>query len=85
MREATDGLAEVRTIRSVGGSQISFPAHGGELVFGFVLEGSARLEYRGSHDVGPADAFVIPPGEPWTLSGASDDFRLLHVTTSRLL
>jgi hypothetical protein len=30
------------------------------------------------------DAFVIPPDGQWRLSGASDDFRLLHLTTARL-
>jgi hypothetical protein len=31
-----------------------------------------------------ADAFVMQPGKPWTLSGMSADFRLLHLTTARL-
>ena len=38
------------------------------------------LEHEGAHDLGPADAFVIPPGERWRLREASDDFRLLEVT-----
>ena len=39
------------------------PPHAGELVFGFVLEGSATLEYReGMHEFVAGDAFVIPPG-----------------------
>ena len=53
-------------------------------MFGFLLDGSAMLDYRGMHEVGPADAFVIPPGQPWRLTGVSPDFRLLHVTTRRL-
>jgi hypothetical protein len=53
-------------------------------VFGFVLGGNAALEGRGKHSLGPADAFVIPPGEPWTIAGASGDFRLLQVTTAPL-
>jgi quercetin dioxygenase-like cupin family protein len=81
MREATRGLADVRTTRSAG-SSIAFPPHGGELVFGFVLEGAGRLDYRDAHDLGPADSFIIPPGEAWSLSDASDDFRLLHLTTN---
>lgn len=81
IREATGAIAEVRTIR---GASISFPPHEGELVFGFVLSGSARLEFRDGFAVAAADALVIPPGEAWSLTDASDDFRLLHVTTARL-
>jgi quercetin dioxygenase-like cupin family protein len=81
---ATSGLAEVRTLRPRNGESMAFGGHGGELVFGFVLEGSAMLDYRGMHEVGPADAFVIPPGQPWRLASPSSDFRLLHVTTAPL-
>ncbi|HEX6071494.1 MAG TPA: cupin domain-containing protein [Sphingomicrobium sp.] len=77
--DAAGGLAEARTVR--GG--VRLPPHEGELVFGFVLAGSAQLGFRDGFDLGPADAFVIPPGEAWSLSGASNDFRLLHVTTDR--
>jgi quercetin dioxygenase-like cupin family protein len=79
--QSTGHLAEARTIRPAGALEMSFAAHEGELVFGFVLEGQATL---GRHQLGPADAFVIPPEEPWRLTGMSDDFRLLHVTTARL-
>ena len=81
--EATAGLAQVRTLRA-GKAGISFPAHNGELVFGFILEGSAVLEFHGAHSVGSGDAFVVPPEQPWRLSDSSDDLRLLHVTTARL-
>lgn len=81
MRAATRGLAEVRTIR---GPQVDFPPHAGELVFGFVLEGSARLQFVDGSALGAGDAFVIPPERPWSLSDGSDGFRLLHVTTARL-
>lgn len=81
---ATGGLAEVRTIRPVGGKPIAFPAHAGELVFGFVLAGSGVLDFGGGFPVGPGDSFVIPPDEPWRLTDGSDDLRLLHVTTASL-
>lgn len=81
--QATGGLAEARVIRPVGDT-IRFSGHNGELVFGFVLDGSAQLEFQGVHQLNPADSFVIPPEEPWVLRAASPDFRLLHVTTSRL-
>jgi quercetin dioxygenase-like cupin family protein len=84
LRHATNGLAEARVIRGGGGSELAFPAHDGELVLGFVLEGAARLDRAGtSHSLGPADAIVIPPGEAWTVADPTEDFRLLHVTTRR--
>jgi mannose-6-phosphate isomerase-like protein (cupin superfamily) len=84
MRDATAGLAEVRVVRPSGSSNIAFAPHDGELVFGFILEGSARLDYAGSHALEPADSFVIPPAEAWTLSQPSDNLRFLHVTTQTL-
>ena len=74
----TNGLADVRIIRG----NAEFRAHQGEMVFGFVLTGSARLEFNGDHPLAPADAFVIPPEQPWRIADASPDFRLLHVTTA---
>ncbi|MFL6760713.1 cupin domain-containing protein [Sphingomonas sp.] len=79
--QATGQLAEARTIRPAGASEMSFEAHDGELVFGFVLEGRAALDH---HQLGPADAFVIPPDHQWRLTGMTSDFRLLHVTTACL-
>ncbi|MBS0361177.1 MAG: cupin, partial [Proteobacteria bacterium] len=76
---ATGGLAEVRTLRPAGASGFATPAFSGELMFGFLLAGSATLDCRGAHPLGPADAFVIPPGEAWGLSGASADLELLQV------
>lgn len=82
--EATGGSAEVRTVRPAQGRKVQFPLHDGELVFGFVLDGSAVLEFNGATALAEADAFVIPPGKPWRLTDASPDLRLLHVTTARL-
>lgn len=84
MAAATAGLAEVRTIRPGAEGTIDFAAHDGELVFGFVLEGSAALEFDGKHKLNGADAFVIPPGQPWRLADASPNLRLMHVTTAPL-
>jgi quercetin dioxygenase-like cupin family protein len=81
---ATSGLAEVRTLRPRDGNTLAFGGQHGELIFGFVLEGSAMLDYRGLNEVGPADAFVIPPGQPWQLTHPTPDFRLLHVVTAQL-
>lgn len=81
---ATNGLAHVRTIRATGGESIEFPPHDGELTFGFVLDGSALLDFGGAHELGPANAFVIPPGEDWTLKPLGGGLRLLHMTTGPL-
>lgn len=78
---ATAGLAEARIVRPGAADGIEVPAHEGALVFGFVLEGSGRLDFGEGHKLGPADAFVIPPRAVWRLTGMSADFRLLHVTT----
>jgi quercetin dioxygenase-like cupin family protein len=80
---ATDGLAEARIVRAGATGAINVPRHDGELVFGFVLEGTARLDHGGGQELGPADTFVIPPGEAWRLTDLPADFRLLHVTTER--
>ena len=80
MAAATGGLADVRVIRPAEArafDTLADPA--GELMFGFVLEGSAILRHAGAHTLGPTDAFVIPPGEAWGLSQASDDLALLEV------
>lgn len=82
--DASGGLAEARLIRRGAAPAVAIAPHGGELVFGFVLQGSARLDQGDGYALGPADSFVIPPGEAWSLSGMSDDFRLLHVTTASL-
>ena len=81
---ATGRLADARIVRATGGKALEFPPHDGELVFGFVFEGAATLDFRGSHPVVASDAFVIPPGEPWRICGGSADFSLLHVTTARI-
>jgi hypothetical protein len=79
--QATGGIMSARTIRSAGERSMSFDRHDGELVFGFVVEGRARLD---ASKLGESDAFVIPPEREWTLEDMSEDFRLLHVTTARL-
>ena len=81
---ATGGLAEARIIRSADSSRLSFAPHDGELVFGFVLDGNARLERGGeTFALGPSASFAIPPHDSWALDALSADFRLLHVTTGR--
>jgi quercetin dioxygenase-like cupin family protein len=76
---ATAGLADVRVIRPAGARGFTAPPHDGEFFFGFLLAGSAQLDHGEGHPLGPADAFVIPAGEAWGLSEASDDLELLEV------
>jgi|HubBroStandDraft_1064217.scaffolds.fasta_scaffold60113_2 quercetin dioxygenase-like cupin family protein len=80
MAAATGGLADARVLRPAtvrSFEAVADPA--GELMFGFVLEGSAQLQHAGAHALGPTDAFVIPPGEAWGLTEASADLTLLEV------
>jgi quercetin dioxygenase-like cupin family protein len=84
LAEETGGLAGARSIRLPAGQGIEVPAHDGELVFGFVMEGSGRLGFGDGHALGTADAFVIPPGEPWSLTAGAQGLSLLHVTTARM-
>jgi quercetin dioxygenase-like cupin family protein len=81
---ATGGVADARIVRPAGAAELDFPPHDGELVFGFVLVGRARLKFEGLHDLRAGDCFVVPPTDPWALHDVSSDFRLLHVTTTRL-
>ncbi len=80
MVDATQGLAAVRTLRG----SFSVPPHDGELVFGFVLDGSAMLDAGERHRLDSGDAFAIPPETAWSVGEASPDFRLLQVLTRSL-
>ncbi len=76
---ATGGIADAYVLRPAGSGRLAAPAHHGELLFGFVLEGSAMLECQGENPLTGGDAFVIPAGEAWRLSDASRDLELLQV------
>ena len=84
---ATDGLAGVRVLRpEPSAAQTSTPvAHGGELLFLFVLEGDVVLRLSGSsdeptvHGLHEADAIAIPAGLPFELVGSTGDLELLEV------
>jgi quercetin dioxygenase-like cupin family protein len=84
VREATSGLADARILSPGAAPAMSMPPHDGELVFGFLLEGRARLDAGDSYSLGPADSFVIAPGMAWSLSEASGDLRLLLVTSATI-
>jgi quercetin dioxygenase-like cupin family protein len=80
MKAATRGLADVSVLRPAGAQRLDVPAHGHELLFAYVLDGRAVLDCRGAHPLGPADAFVIPPGEAWALTDCTPDLSLLQVS-----
>ncbi|MGD0192052.1 MAG: cupin domain-containing protein [Rhizomicrobium sp.] len=84
MARATRGLADACVIRceTSGANRLAHPAHCGELLFGFLLDGSAVLECEGVHPLGACDAFVIPPHTEWSLNDCSPDMSLLQVTVA---
>jgi quercetin dioxygenase-like cupin family protein len=79
---ATNGVADAFVLRPGSGEAKPRSLNNDDLLFGFMLEGSGMLEHRGGHPIDPADAFAIPPGEPWGLSALSPDAALLVVTVA---
>lgn len=81
---ATGGLAGVRVARPTAGaaSPAGLAAHGGELAFWFVLDGSVTLRRDGDHDLrlATADSVVIPAGMGVGLADPSPDLELLDVS-----
>lgn len=76
IRDATRGFAAVHVVRpraSIDGRY----QHDGELWFGFVLSGGVVLD---GTPLGAADAFVVPPGQPCTLAGASPELAILSLS-----
>jgi quercetin dioxygenase-like cupin family protein len=82
--DATGGLAGARAVQLSPEQGMAVPPHDGELVFGFVLKGSGWLGFGDGVELRPADAFVIPPGEQWSLSAGPQGLSLIHVTTARM-
>ena len=83
---ATSGLASVEVVRRRGGADGSDEAyplvtHDAELLFFFVLQGSASLdgEGHGRQAVSAGDAFVIPAGRGHALRQCTRDLELLEV------
>ena len=81
---ASAGRIDARIVRPGAAVAIDLQPSYGELVFGFVVAGSANLERGGSHRLRPDDAFVIPPQDAWRLTRASNNFRLLHIVGTQL-
>jgi quercetin dioxygenase-like cupin family protein len=81
----TKGVAGVQVVRPQAHDDRGAPvwaSHDTDILFGFVMQGSVRLEGEGRDPsaLTVGDAYVIPPGINTCLSGVSDDFELLEVT-----
>jgi quercetin dioxygenase-like cupin family protein len=79
---ATEGLAGVRIVRPAAGRPArTAGAHGGELMFLFVLQGGLRLRgvALGDHRLEADDCCVLPRGLGYALE-ASGDLEMLEVT-----
>ena len=79
--EATNGIAGVQVARRVPGTAVPATRHDGDILFGFVREGSMSLELDGHprRDVAAGDAFVLPPNLTAEIHGPSDDLEILEV------
>ena len=79
---ATAGVASVHVARPVGGAQGQVTSHSSDILFAFLLAGSATLrgEGQGAHALTEGDAFVIPPDMKTALTDCSADLQLLEVS-----
>ena len=79
---ATSGVASVHVARPVGHAQGAVTSHTSDILFAFLLAGSASLrgEGQGAHALTEGDAFVIPPHMKTALTDCSADLRLLEVS-----
>ena len=78
---ATDGLAGVKVARPVGTPQPKFVSHNADLLFMFILNGSAELN---CDKIDPelltaGDSFIVPSNMKHSLSKCSKDMELLEV------
>lgn len=79
--EATKGIAGVQVARRVPGKAVPATQHDGDILFGFVREGSMSLEVDGHprRDLAAGDAFVLPPHIAVRIRAPSDDLEILEV------
>ena len=82
LAEATQGLAAAFVLRPGTGADWPLRLNADDLLFGFMLEGSAVLEHQGNHPIGPTDAFTVPPGDKWGLSALTRNAAVLVVTVA---
>jgi quercetin dioxygenase-like cupin family protein len=79
---ATGGVAGAQVARWRGAAKSPLYRHDAELLFTFVLGGTAtlRCEGRERERVAPGDSFVVPAGLVHGLADCSKDLELLEVT-----
>jgi mannose-6-phosphate isomerase-like protein (cupin superfamily) len=82
---ATGGLAGSRVVRPAGATRAPAPAHGGELMFWFVLGGRVTVNFAGAHGdadehLERADAVTIPATTGYRIVDSSPDLEFLEVT-----
>ena len=79
--EATRGLAGVQVARRIPGVAVPPARHDGDIVFGFVREGSLTLAVAGHppRDLAAGDAYVLPPQLSVGIQAPSDDLEILEV------
>jgi quercetin dioxygenase-like cupin family protein len=79
---ATGGVASVYVARPAGPIARATTTHDSDILFTFVLAGTATLDGNGQgvYALEEGDAYVVPPGLETTLSDASPDLELLEVS-----
>lgn len=79
---ATAGVASVHVARPIGHAQGEVTSHTSDILFAFLLAGSATLRGAGqdAHALTEGDAFVIPPRMKTALTECSADLQLLEVS-----
>lgn len=81
--EATRGTASVQVVRPKSGiSDSPVYSHRTDILFAFILEGHVTLAGEGqdTQQLGPGDAFVIPPQMKSALRACSDDLEFLEAS-----
>jgi len=77
---ATDGLATVRTIRSLEPEASLTGSHTGALSFFYVLDGHGTVECDGAGaSLGPDSSISVPRGREYEFVATTNEFELLHV------
>lgn len=82
--EGTGGIAEVEVVRRTGDiPQIPPRQHHGQLLFGYLLNGTSRLscDDQRAH-LSAGDSFVVPPHHTCQAEACSKDFELLQITVN---
>ena len=78
---ATDGLAGVHVARPVGQPHSEFVSHDADLLFTFLLNGSAEFncDQKDSELLTAGDSFIVPGNMKHSLSKCSEDMEILEV------